>query len=154
MRLLYLRLPKDYPCHAKYKQTFFIIVRRALLIIVLHFSNLIVCFYSSCLLCSRHVGLLTAHWTIEACSSSLKLQYFGYLMWRTDLLVKTLMLGKIEGMRRKGWQRMRWLDGITGMQLMPLLSCFSGIPLPSSTILFSLVTISQTENTCTIPPSS
>ena len=40
------------------------------------------------------------------------------------------------------------------MQLMPLLSCFSGIPLPSSTILFSLITISQTENTCTIPPSS
>ena len=43
----------------------------------------------------------------------LKLQYFGYLMWRTDLLEKTLMLGKIEGRRRRGWQRMRWLDGIT-----------------------------------------
>ena len=43
----------------------------------------------------------------------LKLQYFGYLMWRTDSLEKTLMLGKIEGRRRKGPQRMRWLDGIT-----------------------------------------
>ena len=43
----------------------------------------------------------------------LKLQYFGYLMWRTDSLEKTLMVGKIEGRRRRGWQRMRWLDGIT-----------------------------------------
>ena len=43
----------------------------------------------------------------------LKLQYFGYLMWRTDLLEKALMLGKIEGRRRRGRQRMRWLDGIT-----------------------------------------
>ena len=43
----------------------------------------------------------------------LKLQYFGHLMQRTDSLEKTLMLGKIEGERRKGQQRMRWLDGIT-----------------------------------------
>ena len=43
----------------------------------------------------------------------LKLRYFRHLMRRTDLLEKTLMLGKIEGKRRKGWQRMRWLDGIT-----------------------------------------
>ena len=43
----------------------------------------------------------------------LKLQYFGHLMWRTDSLEKSLMLGKIEGRRRRGWQRMRWLDGIT-----------------------------------------
>ena len=43
----------------------------------------------------------------------LKLQYFGQLMWRTDSLEKTLMLGKIEGGRRRGWQRMRCLDGIT-----------------------------------------
>ena len=43
----------------------------------------------------------------------LKLQYFGHLMQRTDSLGKTLMLGKIEGVRRRGWQRMRWLDGIT-----------------------------------------
>ena len=43
----------------------------------------------------------------------LKLQYFGHLMRRTDSLEKTLMLGKIEGKRRRGWQRMRWLDSIT-----------------------------------------
>ena len=43
----------------------------------------------------------------------LKLQYFGHLMQRADLLEKTLMLGKIEGRRRRGRQRMRWLDGIT-----------------------------------------
>ena len=44
----------------------------------------------------------------------LKLQYFGHLMQSTDSLEKTLMLGKIEGRRRRGQQRMRWLDGITG----------------------------------------
>ena len=43
----------------------------------------------------------------------LKLQYFGHLMQKTDSLEKTLLLGKIEGRRRRGWQRMRWLDGIT-----------------------------------------
>ena len=43
----------------------------------------------------------------------LKLQYFGQLMKRTDSLEKTLMLGKIEGKRRRGWQKMRWLDSIT-----------------------------------------
>ena len=43
----------------------------------------------------------------------LKLQYFGHLVQRTDSLEKTLMLGKIEGKRRRGWQRMRWLDSIT-----------------------------------------
>ena len=43
----------------------------------------------------------------------LKLQYFGHLMWRTDSFEKTLMLEKIEGRRRRGWQRMRWFDGIT-----------------------------------------
>ena len=45
----------------------------------------------------------------------LKLQYFGHLMWRTDSLEKILMLGKTEGRRRRGWQRMRWLDGITDL---------------------------------------
>ena len=43
----------------------------------------------------------------------LKLQYFGHLMQRTDSLEKTLILGKVEGKRRRGWQRMRWLDSIT-----------------------------------------
>ena len=50
----------------------------------------------------------------------LKLQYFGHLMRRTDSLEKTLMLGKIEGRRRRGQQRMRWLDGITDSMYMGL----------------------------------
>ena len=50
----------------------------------------------------------------------LKLQYFGHLMQRTDSLEKTLMLGKIEGRRRRGRQRMRWLDGITDSMNMSL----------------------------------
>ena len=50
----------------------------------------------------------------------LKLQYFGYLMGRTDSFEKTLMLGKIEGRRRRGRQRMRWLDGITDSMYMNL----------------------------------
>ena len=50
----------------------------------------------------------------------LKFQYFGHLMQRTDSLEKTLMLGKIEGRRRRGLQRMRWLDGITDLMDMSL----------------------------------
>ena len=52
-------------------------------------------------------------YSLEGLMLKLKLQYFGHLMWRADSLEKTLMLGKIEGRRRKGRQRMRWLDGIT-----------------------------------------
>ena len=50
----------------------------------------------------------------------LKLQYFGHLMRRTDSFEKTLILGKIEGRRKMGWQRMRWLDGITNSMHMGL----------------------------------
>ena len=51
--------------------------------------------------------------SVEGLILQLKLQYFGHLMWRADSFEKILMLGKIEGRRRRGWQRMRWLDGIT-----------------------------------------
>ena len=52
-------------------------------------------------------------YSLEGVMLKLKLQYFGHLMWRADSLEKTLKLGKIEGRRRRGWQRIRWLDGIT-----------------------------------------
>ena len=58
--------------------------------------------------------------SLEGLKLKLKLQYFGHLMWRTDSLEKTLMLGKIEGRRRRGWQRMRWLEGITNSMHMSL----------------------------------
>ena len=56
-------------------------------------------------------------YTLEGLMQRLKLQYFGHLMGKADSLEKTLMLGKIEGRRRRGWQRMRWLDGITDSML-------------------------------------
>ena len=54
-------------------------------------------------------------YSLEGLMLKLKLQYFGHLKWRIDSLEKTLMQGKIEGRRRRGRQRMRWLDGITGV---------------------------------------
>ena len=56
---------------------------------------------------------ISLEYSSEGLMLKLKLQYFGHLMWRADSFEKTLMLGKIEGRRRRGWQRMRWLDGIT-----------------------------------------
>ena len=56
---------------------------------------------------------ISPEYSLEGLMLKLKLQYFGHLMWRTDSSEKTLMLGKTEGRRRRGQQRMRWLDGIT-----------------------------------------
>ena len=56
---------------------------------------------------------ISPEYSLEGLMLKLELQYFGHLIQRTDLLEKTLLLGKIEGGRRRGWQRMRWLDGIT-----------------------------------------
>ena len=58
--------------------------------------------------------------SLQGLMLKLKLQYFGYLMWRADSLEKTLMLGGIGGRRRRGWQRMRWLNGITDSMDMSL----------------------------------
>ena len=66
---------------------------------------------------SYRKSVLNIHWKDML---KLKLQYFGHLMWRTASLEKTLMLGKIEGGRRRGRQRMRWLDGITDLMYLSL----------------------------------
>ena len=63
---------------------------------------------------------ISPEYSLEGLMLKLKLQYFGHLIWRTDSLEKTLMLGEIEGRRRRRWQRMRWLDGITDLMDMSL----------------------------------
>ena len=63
---------------------------------------------------------ISPEFSLEGLMLKLKLQYFGHLMWRTDLFEKTLILGKIEGGRRRGPQRMSWLDGITDSMDMSL----------------------------------
>jgi len=63
---------------------------------------------------------ISPEYLLEGLMLKLKLQYFGHLMWRTDSLGKTLILGKTEGRRRRGQQRMRWLDGIIDLMDMSL----------------------------------
>ena len=69
--------------------------------------------------------------SLEGLMLKLKLQYFGHLMWRTDSLEKTLMLGKIEGRSRRGRQRMRWFDGITNSWSLPKLMSIESV-MPSN----------------------
>ena len=69
--------------------------------------------WHSLLPCPFYIPIRKTGISLEGMMLKLKLQYFGHLMWRADSLEKTLMLGGIGGRRRRGWQRMRWLDGIT-----------------------------------------
>ena len=67
-----------------------------------------------------HYFIINPEYSLEGLMLKLKLQYFGHLMQRANSLENTLMLGKIEGRGRRGWQRMRWLDGITDSMGMSL----------------------------------
>ena len=91
---------------------------------IIHFSMKIVKLHTSKYFISLSecsiLKEISSEYSLEGLMLKLKLQYFGHLMQRADSLEKTLMLGKIEGRRRRGWQRMRWLDGITDSMDMSL----------------------------------
>ena len=70
---------------------------------------------------------ISPKYSLEGLMLKLKLQYFGHLKRRTDSIEKTLMLGEIEGWKRRGWQRMKWLDGITDSMVMSSRSKLPGV---------------------------
>ena len=87
---------------------------------ILVFWMLSLIFTNGCIAYESILNEINPEYSLEGLMLKLKLQYFGYLMRRNDPLEKTLILGKIEGRRRRGWQRMRWLDGITDLMDMSL----------------------------------
>ena len=103
------RLPSQPGC---YWAQFPVLYRGSLLVI--HFK------YSSVYLSKSILKEISPEYSLEGLMLKLKHQNFGHLMRRADALEKTLILGKTEGRRRKGWQRMRWLDGITDSMDMSL----------------------------------
>ena len=81
---------------------------------VFHSGSTSLHFYEQCMQYNQLIlKEISLEYSLEGLMLKLKLQYFGHLLQRTDSLEKTLILGKIEGRRRRGWQRMRWLDGNT-----------------------------------------
>ena len=97
--ILWIKVLKNRSCHKKMNQTHHSTARRSTQSILKEISP---------------------EYSLEGLMLKLKLQYFGHLIRRTDSLEKTLMLGKTEGKRRRGQQRMRWLDGITNLMDMSL----------------------------------